>query len=525
MRGDGQVTDARTVGQDHGHRWGRAAVAAPGVQDVGDGSGAQRVTPEGDLDGGGEGLGPIVLQERQQPDQMGSEDIAALGQAGQERGGDRDGEAQAIAGARGIRLLGGREEPGEMRRVLDRLSAVVAADMARDLVEARDDPNRGRAGQERERATHVGMGNRVPVAIEGDVRQVAGHDRPHQFGLEGMRGQRQEPRLLCREDLRDRLVAVLGMRTLMRDLVPPALKLRVEIVDIAKRPRREEGIPEVPDLALDLALLISARRRTGSDRKMIMPRELEQARVEADRGPLALKHGGLEIVVHQGSRDAQHVEGLDMPAEKALECLVQREVREERARVREDHHETGQGPGPVADADRAETAPIHLGLFSWQDDEAAVQRHPALRPDHADETPELVGRSRVTTGAQHRIQPRAAQPRILRERLANEGQIRVQDRAATGAPSDDPRVEGEGGLHGVRVDAELRDDGPDFPMLAEIESADFGVLLGRDHAGPFSARRAPATSRARPIDSRGHRHNSTAWRERRARRPAAGAQP
>jgi hypothetical protein len=52
-----------------------------------------------------------------------------------------------------------------------------------------------------------------------------------------------------------------------------------------------------------------------------------------------------------------------MPAEKALECLVQREVREERAGVREDHHETGQGPRAVADADRAETAPINLGLF------------------------------------------------------------------------------------------------------------------------------------------------------------------
>ena len=32
----------------------------------------------------------------------------------------------------------------------------------------------------------------------------------------------------------------------------------------------------------------------------------------------------------------------------------------------------------------------------------------------------------------------------------------------------------------------LRDDGADLPMLAEIESADLGVLLGRDHRVPFS---------------------------------------
>ena len=89
------------------------------------------------------------------------------------------------------------------------------------------------------------MGNRVAVAIEPDVRQFAGDDRPHQRGLEGMRGQRQEPRLLLREDLRDGLVALLGMRPLMGNLVTPALKLRVEIIDVAKGAGGEERIAEV----------------------------------------------------------------------------------------------------------------------------------------------------------------------------------------------------------------------------------------------------------------------------------------
>ena len=63
MRGDIEVADARPVGQDH--RDGRrvAAVATPGFENVGDGSGAQGVAREGDLDGARELLRAIVVEE------------------------------------------------------------------------------------------------------------------------------------------------------------------------------------------------------------------------------------------------------------------------------------------------------------------------------------------------------------------------------------------------------------------------------------------------------------------------------
>ena len=57
----------------------------------------------------------------------------------------------------------------------------------------------------------------------------------------GWAGQRQQPGLLLREDLRDGLIARLGMRALMGDLIPPPAKLRVEVVDIAKGPGSKEG--------------------------------------------------------------------------------------------------------------------------------------------------------------------------------------------------------------------------------------------------------------------------------------------
>ena len=363
MRGDLEVTDARTVWQDHRHGRLGATVAAPGFEEVRDGAGAQRVAREGDLDGGGQFLRSVVLEERKQPDQMRPEHVAARGQARQEGRRDRHGQTQAVAGAGRIGLVGGREEPLDMRRILDGLGGVVTPRMSRDLVGTRDDPDGGRAGEQRERTADVRVGNRVAVAIEADVRQFAGDDGPHQLGLEGMRGQRQEPRLLLREDLRDGLVALLGVRALMGDLVPPALKLRIEIVHIAKRPGGEEGVPQIADLALDFALLIAARRGTGPDRKMIMPCEVEEPRMKPDRGPVALKDGRLQVVVHQGPGDAQYLEGHDVAAQKALEGLVQGEVREEGARVRQDHHETGEGPRAVADPERPERAPIDLRHF------------------------------------------------------------------------------------------------------------------------------------------------------------------
>ena len=71
MRGDREVTDARTVGQDHGHGRRGAAVAAPGFEDVGDGAGAEGIARQGDRDGGREFLWPVVVEEREQADQMG----------------------------------------------------------------------------------------------------------------------------------------------------------------------------------------------------------------------------------------------------------------------------------------------------------------------------------------------------------------------------------------------------------------------------------------------------------------------
>ena len=115
------------------------------------------------------------------------------------------------------------------------------------------------------------VGNRVEIPIEADIGRFAGAHRAHHVCLKGVRGQGEQPGLFFRQHVGDRPVSLLGMAPLMRDVVPPAAKLGVEVVEVAKRPGGEEGVAEILDLALDFPLLIPARRRTGPGREVIVP--------------------------------------------------------------------------------------------------------------------------------------------------------------------------------------------------------------------------------------------------------------
>ncbi len=81
MRGEGEVADARSVGQDHRDRRGLPALAAPGFQDVADGAGAQGVARQGEFDGEGELLRAVVVEQREEPEEMRPEHVTARGQA------------------------------------------------------------------------------------------------------------------------------------------------------------------------------------------------------------------------------------------------------------------------------------------------------------------------------------------------------------------------------------------------------------------------------------------------------------
>ena len=332
MGADIEVAHAGPVRQREGQRR-RAAVLAPAdLQQMGDGAGAEGIAREGGGDRGGELLRPAVVEQGEEAPGVWAERLATGRKALEEGGGGRDRHAEPVPGGVDVGLLGGGEQALEMRGVFDGLPRIVTAPMAGQLGVAVQDPDGGGARHERQGPAHVRVGNRVEIPIEADVGRFAGAYGAHHVRLKGVRGQGEQPGLFLRQHVGNRPVPLLGMAPLMRDVVPPAAKLGVEVVEVAKRPGRKERVAEVLDLALDFPLLIAAGRRTGAGCEVIVPRELEQTRVKLNRRAPPIEDGTAEVVVHQGpGTPAQGLEGRDVPAEEALERLVQREEREEGA--------------------------------------------------------------------------------------------------------------------------------------------------------------------------------------------------
>ena len=336
----------------------------------------------------------------------------------------RHGLAQAPACGDRPRGGLGLDQRGQMGGVLDDGAGVVAAHMARHLRAAVEDAHGGRIGEQRDGAPHERVRQRVLIAVEGEVRLLARARRADQRGLERVRGHGQQHALLLGEDRGDGLVALLGMAPLVRDRVAPVRELRVEIVEVAERARGEEGVAQVLDLPLDLALFVGARRRAGPGREVIVPGELEEARMKVNRAALAIEHRALEIVVDQDpGTAAQGVDGLDVAAQKALERLVEREDRVDRARVAEHEHEARQRALAAPDADARRSCPSPPGRFRPVRSAAAgTPRSWRRRPQVPHGAPHLHRGPGIAAQAQHLVQARRPQPRILRERVAHERQ-------------------------------------------------------------------------------------------------------
>ena len=73
------------------------------------------------------------------------------------------------------------------------------------------DADSGVAGEQGQGLADVGVGDGVEIAVEADVGGLAGADDAHEFGLEGMGGERQQPGLLVGPDLGDGAVWSFGM--------------------------------------------------------------------------------------------------------------------------------------------------------------------------------------------------------------------------------------------------------------------------------------------------------------------------
>src|SRR6266545_2693300 len=281
----------------------------------------------------------------------------------------------------------------------------------------------------------------------------------------------------------------------VRGLGDPGGELGVEIVEGGNAAGGEEGVAQVLDHPLDLALLVAAVRRAGLGREVIVPGQLEQARMEADVIADSLQDDALEIVVQEGPRHpAERGEGFDVAPQETLQRLIQGEARVHGARPREHKDEAGQYAPAAAAGKRAEVSPVDLGLLAGQRLQTQVGRGPRGGTDGPHVAADLDGRPGKAPLAQHGVQAGGAQAGV---RLQGGGEERLVGIERTGAylgPRPHEPVALDRVVHGVVVDAERGRDGADAPVLGIEEPADLGALLRRDHRQASAARR-----RARPV--------------------------
>ena len=246
--------------------------------------------------------------------------------------------------------------------------------------------------------------------------------------------------------------------------------------------------------------------------------------MELDGGAASIEDGASEVVVDEGAGDAaQGVEGLDVPAEEALEGLVEGEEGGDGAGVAEDHDESGDGAGAVSDADLAEGAPVDLSLLADQGDDPTVDGAGGLGPQAPDEAPDREDRAGIAALSDHLVDAGGAQGGVLGQSVVDEGQVGVEGTGSIQAGAAGSRLAFDGGPNRLTVEAELGRDGPELPVLAVIQAPDLGAFLGRDHRPSFPARReAPASGSA--TDSTGRRPR-TAWAREPERRQGRGVCP
>ena len=121
MGPDIEVSQSGSVGQREPQRGFESALSASGFEDVGDGAGAEGVAFEGECDGGGQLLLPVVVEQGEQPGGVRAQRLSPFGETLEERGGGGDGGAEAVAGGVGVGLAGGGEQVFQMGGVLDGL--------------------------------------------------------------------------------------------------------------------------------------------------------------------------------------------------------------------------------------------------------------------------------------------------------------------------------------------------------------------------------------------------------------------
>jgi len=148
------------------------------------------------------------------------------------------------------------EQAFNMHSNLDLCAAIVTALMGGQQRDAIEDAHLTRIGPHRERAAHVGVGNRVIVLIKANVRSLANRDRQLQFARVGILGQTQQTWPFAFEGFAHGDRGFLATRSIRGGASAPERRLSIQIVEVDELTRSKEVLADVSDCTFDTALLV-----------------------------------------------------------------------------------------------------------------------------------------------------------------------------------------------------------------------------------------------------------------------------
>ena len=365
MRPDGRIAALHMLGQGDFDRWRSVGGLAPALQCQTHRVRVRHLTGQSLLDARPQLARAVAIEQTQQRRRDRPQIRSPASSLDKQLPALRNRPRQPVGPPvqTGLMLL--FDQGREMRRLLDALPPVVAAPVCRQHRLAIDDTHPERVGDHRQGLLYVLRRHRIVVQVEAHIGRLADLHRHLFIGRIRMLRQRQK---MCRfqgEGFAHAQGRVLGATPVSRLSRTPGLGLRIEVRQIEEGATGEEGFANIANGPFHAPLLIPSRDRHRARLVAIMAGELQQGGIEADRLPLSLEDGALQVVVQQHSRQAPPgAKRPDMAAQEVLHARIEKEAQVDHARPRQHHHESHQCPAGAADFQVAEVPPIDLGLFA-----------------------------------------------------------------------------------------------------------------------------------------------------------------
>ncbi len=234
-------------------------------------------------------------------------------------------------------------------------------------------------------------------------------------------------------------------------------------------------------MAFDPTFLIAACDGHRTRLEAVVFGEGQEFGIEANRIAHAFEHDALEIVIEDRSDGpAKRIKCLDVATQEAVHLGIEAEAQEDAPRVAQHHHEAHERAPRTADLQVIEVGPVTLHLFTRQRAQAQVGLGRRPWPHRAHQVSEVAGLPRIAALAHHVMQPAGRQRRVLLQRLADEGPVRIDKARAQRHAWRRHVVFTQHTAHRVAVHVQLARDGPHAPALDREQTLDACGQIKRD---------------------------------------------